>query len=87
MKNNSGLIEFKYTIIIIIIIIIMIIIIMTTKKRLLKEYFSLLLGLLDRIDEIILLVGRCDTVVVVVVGVLAAGVGTQGDCLPDLVGF
>ena len=64
----------------------MIIIIMTAKKRLLKEYFSLLLGLLDRIDEIILLVGRCGTVVVVV-GVLAAGVGTQGDCLPDLVGF
>ena len=59
---------------------------MTAKKRLLKEYFSLLLGLLDRIDEIILLVGRCGTVVVVV-GVLAAGVGTQGDCLPDLVGF
>ena len=64
----------------------MIIIIMTAKKRLLKEYFSLLLGLLDRINEIILLVGRCGTVVVVV-GVLAAGVGTQGDCLPDLVGF
>ena len=59
---------------------------MTAKKRLLKEYFSLLLGLLDRINEIILLVGRCGTVVVVV-GVLAAGVGTQGDCLPDLVGF